>query len=427
MSLGDNLAQRLRWLVRSSTLRLTLLLSSVFAVGMGLAIVLALILGRNAVLDRIDASLAGLAETVAADDAPADTMSIVVRALSDLGDLPPAFARVAEKGGGTVNLDDDFRFSEEWRVLVTRDSRDIPVLIALPLDDSEDALELLSGVLWTTAGIVLIFVLAIGVGVGLLAQRRLLRIKDTLDSLATGDLQARTGISSNADDLDDLSRRLDNTASELERLVAQTRNLSASLAHDLRTPLARLHARLEALPDGEEREVALKEASRLSGIFDTIMRVARIEAAQGREGFESVDLGELVSDVAEIFEPVAQDNGKVLEIDNSKAAKVQADKKMLVQALANLIQNAIVHGGPKITLFAHDRATGVADNGKGVDPASYGEIVKPMVRLDAARGTEGTGLGLALVRAVADRHGARLQLAEEVPHGLRITLNFTQM
>ncbi len=425
--MGDRFAHRFRWLVRSSTLRLTLLLSSIFAVGMVLAIILALVLGRNAVLDRIDATLAGLAETVAADEAPADTMSIVVRPLSNLGDLPRPFARVAEKGGGTVNLDDDFRFSEEWRVLVTRDSRDVPILIALPLEDSEDALELLSGVLWTTAGFVLVFVLAVGVGVGLLAQRRLLRIKNTLDSLAAGDLQARTGISSNADDLDDLSRRLDNTAAELERLVAQTRNLSASLAHDLRTPLARLHARLEALPEGEEREVALKEASRLSGIFDTIMRVARIEAAQGRDGFASVDLGELAIDVAETFDPVVQDNGKVLEIDGAQAATVQADKTMLVQALANLIQNAIVHGGPKITLFARDRAIGVADNGKGVDPASYDEIVKPMVRLDDARGTDGTGLGLALVRAVADRHGATLQLAEGIPSGLRVTLNFTEM
>ena len=100
---------------------------------------------------------------------------------------------------------------------------------------------------------------------------------------------------------------------------------------------------------------------------------------------------------------------------------------MLVQAMANLIQNALVHGGEEITLFARHRTIGVADNGPGVDPAQYQEIVKPMVRLDAARASEGTGLGLALVRAVADRHGAELVLSEHGARGLCVTLKFANL
>lgn len=420
------LPSRLRWLVRSSTLRLTLLLSAIFAGGLAIAIVLALSFGRDAVLRRVDSSLVGLAATVEADEVPSDT-SVIVRPLEELSGLPPPFAEVAGRGGGTVDLDRNYRRAETWRVMVAQDSDGEPILIALPLDDSEDALELLGEALWTTAGFVLVFVLAIGLGAGLLVQRRLARINGTLHRLADGDLQARTGLKRSGDDLDDLARQLDITASELERLVAQTRHLSASIAHDLRTPLARLRARLEVLPEGKARGEALEEAKRLSGIFDTIMRVARIEAGHGTDGFDAVDLGAFVSELAETFGPVVEDAGKTLTVTNSQANTVLADQKMLVQAIGNLIQNALVHGGKEITLFAKGSELGVEDNGPGVDPALHAEIFKPMVRLDAARESEGTGLGLALVRAVADRHGAQLHVSNASPQGLRVAMKFTSM
>ena len=413
--------------MRSSTLQLTLLLSVIFALGMVLAIFASLAFGHDALLRRVDDQLLSLAATVEVDEASGDEFSLIIRPLDELGNLPQAFACAARGGGGTVSLDDDFRRSEDWRVLVARDSENTPILIAVPLDDSEDALDLLGGVLWSTAGVVLVFVLLIGLGAGLLAQRRFQRIKVTLDDLAAGDLQARTGVSRSSDDLGDVALQLDATTSELERLVVQTRNLSASLAHDLRTPLARLQARLEALPNGEERSAALEEASRLSGIFDTIMRVARIEAGQGREGFEALNLGEVAREVAEIFGPVVEDNAKTIILDVANPATLQADRKMLIQAMANLIQNAIVHGGSQITLFANGTSIGVSDDGEGVDPSHFEDMIKPMVRLDAARNSDGSGLGLALVRAVADRHNARLQLAQEKPHGFRVTINFTEL
>lgn len=427
MSLVGKLAGRVRWLIRSSTLRLTLLLSFLFAIGMAVAIVVALILGREAVVSRVDTSLAGLAAAVAANDVPRDTFSVIIRPVSELDGLPKAFARAAERGGGTVGLKKDFRRSEEWRVLISEDSRGTPVLIAVPLDDSLDALDLLGNILWTTAGLVLAVALIIGLGAGWLAQRRLSGINGTLGRLAEGDLKARTGNKRSADDLDDLARQLDRTADELERLVSQTRYLSASLAHDLRTPLARLRARLEMMPEGEERGAALEEAGRLSDIFDTIMRIARIEAGVGSDGFENVSLGDLMTDVAGIYEAVIEDSGKRLDLSVNTPAMVFADRQMLVQAMANLIQNALVHGGEVITLFAQGREVGVADNGDGVDPTQFMEIVKPMVRLDTARERDGTGLGLALVRAVADRHGAHLILSENAPTGLRAALKFTEL
>jgi signal transduction histidine kinase len=423
MSLGGDVT----WLRRSSTLRLTLVLSTIFALCMAAAVYLALVLGSDAFERRVDTTLQALARASSLEGERGDTFGVILRAPDDIKDLPPAFADIVLKGGGTIDLEDDFRQSDTWRVLVSSDSQGVPVLAAVPLDDGEDALELLEGILWSTVAIMLVMTMLVGLTTGVFAQRRLKQINETLTALAAGDLTARTGSMRTKDDLDDMARQVDVTAGELERLVAQTRHLSASLAHDLRTPLARLRARLETLPDGEERGAALEEAERLSGIFDTIMRVARIEAAQGTDGFEEVDLAALVEDLGETFDPVIEDDGKTLVLDIAPTQTVFADKQMLVQAMANLIQNAMRHGGEKITLTARGRSMGVADNGAGVDPANFAEILKPMVRLDTARKSEGTGLGLALVRAVADRHGAELALSQNDPQGLAVTMNFAKM
>ena len=417
----------LRRLRRSFILRLTLILALLFAAGMAVTIYVALSLGRDAIISRADTTLAGVAASISAGTIVDESAGLIVRPLTGIGDLPAAFASIAKAGGGTAQLDDDYRQAEDWRVSIARNPAGNAFVIAVPLDDGEDALELLEGILWSVALVVLLVSLAIGIGAGTLAGRRLSLITATLGRLAAGDLGARTGTVKRADDLDDLAHRVDATAGELERLVAQTRNLSASLAHDLRTPLARLRARLEKLPEGGERSAALEEAQRLSEIFDTIMRVARIEATQGQDGLVTVDLGELANDLAEIFGPVIEDAGKTLELDIVGAGTVKADRQMLVQAMANLIQNALVHGGNKVVVFVRGTQIGVCDDGPGVPASQFSEIIKPMVRLDNARKTDGTGLGLALVRAVTDRHGAELNLSDNRPQGLCVTLDFTNL
>ncbi len=427
MSLVTKRADQFRWLHRSSTLRLAALLSGIFALGYVVAIFIALTLGERANERRLDTTLETLAQSGAISDTRVESSALVLRPLGDLAGLPDPFRHVVAKGGGTIELRDDFMRSDVWRILVTQDNAGAPVFVGIPIEDSEDAQELLARVLWSTAGVVVIATLAIGLWAGALAQRRLKRINATLGQLSAGDLTARTGLKRSKDDLDDIAQTLDQTAGELERLVTQTRHLSASIAHDMRTPLARLRAKLEMLPEGDERSVALEEASRLSGIFDTIMRVARIEAGQGRDGFGAILLDDLANDLAETFGPVVEDEGKTLIVDISAPATIQGDRAMLVQAVANLIQNALVHGGDQITLFARGTTLGVADNGAGVDPDAFEEILKPMVRLDAARSTQGSGLGLALVKAVSDRHSATLEVAGNDPQGLKVILSFTEM
>lgn len=424
--LADSLTDMTRGLLRSSALRLCLILSVLFATGMALSISLGLYLGQQAVSRQVDETLRGLAEGLAAEGVTPDRSALIIRQLDDLDSLPPPFAPVAAAGGGNVNLNQKFADSEEWRAVVSKDSQGRAILIAVPLEDSDDAVELVGAVLWGTAALVILLSISVGVSVGLLGQRRLSRVSETLGKMAEGDLKARTGVRRERDDLDDIARDVDKAAGELERLVNQTRHLSASIAHDLRTPLARLRARLETLPEGEERSAALDEATRLSDVFDTIMRVARIEASQGSEGFAPVDLADLAAETIEIFGPVVEDAGKSLALDVMRPSTVFGDRAMLIQAMANLIQNAIVHGGGDITLRVKDAAISISDNGPGVPSDQTSEIIKPMVRLDAARTRDGSGLGLALVKAVADRHGAELILANQQPRGLVVALNFAK-
>lgn len=427
MSLVSNILNRLLWLRRSSILRLTVLLSVIFAIGMAIAIFVALVIGQDAIEQRVDTTLEALAGASNLEDAQEQSPAMILRAPDDVRGLPRPFLRAIENGGGTVDLDGDYLRSDIWRVLVTQDAQGTKVMVAVPLESSADAQELLTNILWTTSGLVILITLAIGVVVGLIAQKRLALINGTLAKLAAGDLTARTHHTKSKDDLDDIAGQLDITARELERLVTQTRHLSASIAHDLRTPLARLRAQLEVLPDGDARGAALEEAGQLSEIFDTIMRVARIEATQGNEGFEPVSLANLAQDISDIFGPVVEDGGKTLTLRIDTAVTVQADKQMLVQAMANLIQNALVHGGPDITVTAQGHSLSVSDNGAGVDPSQFDEIIKPMVRLDTSRTTQGSGLGLALVRAVAERHAAELTLSVADPQGLDVTLNFAKL
>lgn len=424
---GARLSSTFRWLRRSSTLRLSLLLSLIFAIAMTVAIFFALDLGRDAILRRLDATLQAMASSTELGQTNLDSFAAIIRAPSDLSDLPTPFARAAQRGGGTVDLNKNFRNSDVWRVLITSDRQGQPIFLAVPMEDSEDALELLGGILWGTGGFVVLSMLAIGLGAGLLSQRRISRINSTLKRLGSGELSARTDRTRSVDDIDDIALQLDQTAIELERLVAQTRNLSASIAHDLRTPLARLRSQLEQLPQGDAQSNAMAEATHLSEIFDTIMRVARIEAAQGSVGFETLDLGELITEMAETFEPVIEDAGKELTLTLDHPKTVAADRQMLVQAVANLVQNALRHGGNKIEFFVSGAEFGVADDGAGVDPKDYAEIIKPMVRLDKTRASEGSGLGLALVKAVADRHSAQLRLTQNEPNGLRVSLDLAKL
>jgi signal transduction histidine kinase len=284
-----------------------------------------------------------------------------------------------------------------------------------------------------TWGLALILALALlgAVVVSRSRIRRIAQIDDVIGEVMAGDLSRRIPLEGTSDDIEDLSEKLNRMLGELSNLVEGVRRVSDSIAHDLRTPLARLKTRLERLRRGrpeEEIGEAIEEADRLLATFGALLRIARIESGErGRAAFADVDLTSLIDDVAELYRPLIEEKGSRLSLHNAPSVVVQGDRDMLFQAVANLVDNAIKHapGGGRIEISLAPKDGGaaivVADDGPGVPPEEREKVRERFYRLDRSRTTPGAGLGLSLVSAVVARHGGELRLEDNEP-GLRAVL-----
>ena len=273
-------------------------------------------------------------------------------------------------------------------------------------------------------------VLILGIAGGLILSRRTLakveRINDTARDIGDGRLSERIPLRQTGDEFDDLGNTLNRMFDRIEHLVSDVRAVSTGIAHDLRTPLARLRNRLEGMreqasPGREQAELdtAISEVDSILQTFAALLRLAEVEAGTLRSGFRRVDLSALVRQVVEAYEPLGEDNGIVLESDIQKHLEVTGDANLLQQLLANLIENALQHAGRDLTVAVRLREEArrilleVADNGRGIPAEAREKIVKPFERLDTA--APGSGLGLALVAAIARLHEADLQLLDNHP------------
>ncbi len=279
--------------------------------------------------------------------------------------------------------------------------------------------------------------LTAGVLLALRSARRVQRIEATLGRLAEGDLGARVPPAAGDDDLARIGEGINRMAGAQETATAALRQVSADIAHDLKTPVQRIAVLLSDLRDrlpeaSAEAELARRaaaEAERAVAVFQALLHIAQIEGGSPRTRFAPVDLIALLRTFAEIYEPAAEDSGQKLDLAPLPEAPVtvSGDRALLGQALANLIENALRHtpAGTRITLslaLEDGRAlVSVADDGPGVPAEERDKVLRRLYRLERSRSTPGNGLGLALVAAIADLHGATLTLADNAP-GLRVTL-----
>jgi len=279
--------------------------------------------------------------------------------------------------------------------------------------------------------------LAAGLTMGTRVMRRIEAINQTSRDIMEGDLSRRVPTDGAGDDFGELANNLNRMLERIEQLMATVRQVSDNIAHDLRTPLTRLRTRLELaraatdLP-GESQEAierAVEDAEELLVTFNALLRIARIESESRRGGFATVDLTALVQDLAELYEPLAADKAQHLAVAVQDLVSVAGDRDLLFQAAANLVDNAIKYS-PKhghIELSAH-LSSGrpeitVADTGPGIPADMHEKVLQRFFRLDESRSTPGSGLGLSLVRAVAELHGAAIALEDNQP-GLRVRLRF---
>jgi hypothetical protein len=287
---------------------------------------------------------------------------------------------------------------------------------------------------------------ALGVGLigGSVMSRNLLRrveqVNRTAERVIAGNLSDRVPVGGTRDEFDQLAANLNGMLDQIERLMTGMREVTDNIAHDLKTPLARLRARLELsllAPAGDAAQAdairaAIDEADRLLATFNALLSITEAESGARRDRAEPLDLGELARGVAELYEPVAEESGFVLRLDSPPGVTIRGDRHILSQAVANLLDNALKYGAgaetPGEIVLAVGEADGnatleVSDRGPGIPEADRETVFDRFVRLEPSRSTPGNGLGLSLVRAAARLHDGAVTLGDNAP-GLRVRLEF---
>lgn len=443
-------------LFRSLTFRLALIYLALFAVSVALLLAATYFLSVARPADDVQAAIAREADALA-DTYIVDGEAALIRALerraATVSERKAFHAFVGRDGVAVANLpswpaargagwrrfeadlyvdgdEEDHEalvyeqaFRDGARLFVGRDIEDI--------DEREELIEQL--MLWGTVA-VLVLGLAGGLLMSLAVGRRIEAVNATARRVIAGDLSGRVPTRGSGDDFDRLGDTLNVMLARIEALVEAVSRVSDSIAHELRTPLARLQADLgelagESDADQQRRllDAALAEAARLQATFDALLRIARLESGRHVLARQPVDLARLLRDAAELYAPAGEEAGKSIKEVSDESLVVAGDPNLLFQAVANLLDNAVKHtpAGSRIVLSGRrdrgDVVIEVADDGAGIADAERGRVTERFYRVPGSEHRPGLGLGLSLVAAVAGAHGAALELADNRP-GLAVRL-----
>ncbi len=321
------------------------------------------------------------------------------------------------------------------------DIGDLRVTVGASFETTAEILETASTSFAYATLAVLALAIAGGAFVAFRAQRRIELIAGTMNAISEGHLAARVPITRARDDIDYLATQINAAMDRLERLVEGMRQVSSDIAHDLKTPISRLHIAIETAVDrasqGQsattELADALAAAQLINDTFDALLRITQIEAGARKSRFTEVDLAAVLDTVFDAYEPVAEEQGRKLTLilADQRPMTVRGDRELLLQLLANLIDNAIRHSPPgtavRLEGLPATEKRGpeivVSDDGPGIPAAEHDKVFQRLYRLEKSRTTDGSGLGLSLVKAVADLHGAAIRLSDNAP-GLRVAIAF---
>ena len=283
---------------------------------------------------------------------------------------------------------------------------------------------------WGLAAMAALALLGSYLMAGIIAGR-LEQINRISQQIRHGDLSRRMPQGRAGDEFDRLSGNLNRMLDQIQSLMEGVRSVSDAIAHDLRTPLARLRTRLERLrkapPDELEAgvEQSIAEADGMLATFNALLSIAQLEAGSRRADFADVDMQAMIADIVDLYEPVASEKSIDLRLERSAAVGVHGDRNLLFQAICNLVDNAVKYTpvGGRVQLELLKRGPGprlvVSDSGPGIPEDERGRVFERFYRLDAHRDSAGNGLGLTLVAAVAKLHDSRVTMHDNEP-GLRV-------
>lgn len=308
------------------------------------------------------------------------------------------------------------------------------------------------GILPLTVGaslfIVLLFSTAISVVFSADILKRVDAIRAVLRRYVMGDSAVRTHLSLRGDEIDILGNNINQALERINRIMDEVKSASSNIAHELGTPLTRLQNRLstaaELASDSRVRaeiEQAAEEADRIQKLSRAILRIGEIESGRCQAHFSWLNAQSLLSEIADYYGPLAEERGNTLEVRCDAQCHVNGDRALLMQALSNLVDNALKYAteNTPITIFARESGQwvelGVADHGPGIPLALRESAVLRFNRLQRKLAAPGYGLGLALVAAICKLHGGELRiedndaptlLADATHKGLRAMLRLPQ-
>lgn len=432
---------------RSTSLRLAALYTTAFAVAVVILGVITLISTRQALQAQFDGriraesaamvleyrseGLNGVVEAVHERDRTAGSLDYGVQ--GPAGE-PLAGRLAASKAPMGWSMVQHGREPETTRVLTVA----LPGGRLLLVGDDEERIEALDGALLRGFGLAFLGVVVLGVAGGFAlsrgVHRRLTAISNTAEAIIDGDLARRVPLRGSDDDLDRLAQTINRMLDRIAALMESLKQVSNDIAHDMRTPLTRLRQKLEAglaAPEerGEALEGALVDLDAILETFAALLRIAQIEGGARRAGFRACDLAAIAKTVVDAFAPSAEEASQSLTLDGEASVQVVGDAELLTQMLVNLVENGLRHAGEgariRVTV-AHEASAAVlsvVDNGPGVPAAERERLFDRFYRLEHSRSTPGSGLGLALVAAVAKLHGAEVKLADAAP-GLNASIVF---
>jgi signal transduction histidine kinase len=298
-------------------------------------------------------------------------------------------------------------------------------------------LEIMQRSVWLAMALAAVFGLLVGWLTSRWVGGRLQQLDDTAHRIASGEIGLRVPADGSGDPFDRVGARLNAMLDRIDALMDGVREATDHIAHDLHTPLTRLRQRLELLraTPAEVTEgatptlidAAILETDALLKTFAALLRLSRIEGQGPTEG-SLVDVAGIASDAVELYAPVAAAIGMHIDIDNEPAL-VSGDRDQLFQMVVNLLDNAMKYAAAGNSIQVQTRTTQdcvsleVSDRGPGIPEGEHGRVFDRFQRLELHRGTPGNGLGLSLVRAIATRHGGRVELLDNQP-GLRVVVAF---
>ena len=440
---------------RSSSFRLAAFYAAAFALAVAVLGAVTLTTTRAALARQFDARIAaesaslvreyraeglmGVVQAVRERDATPGALDFGLQAKGGASVAGRLAATRAPRGWSVLRESEKHETPERTRILATN----LPGGYRLLVGDDLGRVEALDAVLFQRFALAFAALVLLGVagGYGLArgVTRRIASITGTAEAIIDGDLTRRVPARGAGDDLDRLAASFNRMLDRIGALMETLRQVSNDIAHELRTPLTRLRTRLEAglTRTGEREREAVLEAGladldAILGAFAALLRISQIEAGARRAAFRSIDLTGLARTVVEAFAPSAEDAGGSLTLGDEAPLVMEGDPELLTQMLVNMVENAIRHAGVGAKVAVRCRridgavVLSVIDDGPGVPASERARLFDRFHRLEASRSTPGSGLGLALVAAVARLHGGDASLHDVAP-GLEARVTFPRV